>query len=104
MKWLFVFLGTAFGLFADIASRRWTMRLGNWNLIWALTGYLLATLAWFGVIWHYKSLARAGTVWTASQCLVAVLAGVFFFGEHLSTKETLGVFFTLLGIVLVSGF
>lgn len=99
---------------ATLSFLSWFFLGENKNFLGALgkinwTGYALG-LSMVGLEIGYIFMYRAGwKISTASllaNCLVAVallLIGLFFYREHLSLRQFLGIIFCLLGSVLIMG-
>lgn len=103
MIWMFLVGGVITGIAGDILSKRW-LESDNASLVaYALTAYVVGCLFWFGILKKSgNSLAKAGAIWTVSQCVVAVLVGVVLFGEELDSRACVGVFFGILSVVLLT--
>jgi drug/metabolite transporter (DMT)-like permease len=68
----------------------------------AVTLYLLQVLLFVVVFTSGWKLSVVGVVQIALYAAVTIAAGIFLFGEVLSLRQTLGLFFALIGVVLLS--
>ena len=65
--------------------------------------YALTALGWFYALAHLK-LAVVGVIYSVSTVLLLTLLGAFYFREHLSYMEILGLVLALLSLILLARF
>lgn len=103
MMWLFLAGGVITGIIGDVLSKRWLLDANERFMASALLMYIVGCLCWFGLLRRSgNSLAKAGAIWTVSQCVVAVLVGMVIFGEVLDMRARVGVFLGILAVVLLT--
>ena len=102
MPWVFplIFL-ILFELVADVFSKEYALK-GNWYF-WAaaITGYILANVFWLWSIRTGSGLAREAVILAVGSAVVAVLIGIYFFHEHASRFQVLGMIMGVLSLILI---
>lgn len=76
------------------------------NIKWFLLGllvYMFLAFGWFYTMKHIK-LSSLGVIYSLTTVLLLVAVGVFYFHEHLNTREIIGVTLAILSVCLLSRF
>ena len=103
MKYLFfslILLAVLFEVAADILFKKWSVDNRSLLLAIGVLLYMIGTVAWAYSL-KLEYLSKAVTVFTVLNFILVLLAGVFFFDEHLSVMNKIGIALGLASIVLV---
>ena len=91
-----------FEAIADILAKEWS--LGNRSIIYAalsLLAYLLANSSWLIALKYGSGLARGATIFSVASAVLAVIIGLVFYKEHLSSIQLTGVVLGIFAILLI---
>ena len=80
-----------FELFADIASKQWSMN-GGW-MLWstALGLYVLDNIFWLSALKNGAGLGRGAMIFSISSAILALIIGLLFFKESITRIQTFGM-------------
>src|SRR3989344_4841571 len=95
--YIFIFLGVLLEVGGDFFFKKWSIEHKTSILILGLLIYFSGAYFW-AMSLRYEGLAKAVTIFTILNMILAVLLGVLYFNEELSLVNRLGV---LLGIVSI---
>ena len=91
-----------FEAIADIFAKEWS--LGNRSFVYALlslVAYLLANSSWLIALKYGSGLARGAIIFSVASAILAVIIGLVFYKEHLSTLQILGACLGIFSIILL---
>jgi drug/metabolite transporter (DMT)-like permease len=95
-----IFVAVAFEVIADIFFKKWALAERNAFLIAGLALYFIGTVIWAYSL-KFEDLSKAIVVFVVLNLILAVLAGVYFFGETLTAMQKVGVILGILSVVLI---
>ena len=91
-----------FELVADILAKEWSLRTQVWWLgAAALVAYVVCNSFWLLALKNGSGLGRGAVVFSISSALLAVIIGLFWYGEKLSPLQATGIFIGLIALVLI---
>lgn len=90
----------AFELVGDYYFKKWSIMNSYAVLGFGLFMYFIGTVFW-AVSLKYESLSKSIIIWLLLNLLGAIIIGVYFFGEELSTVNKLGILLGILSVILV---
>lgn len=99
--------GIAFSALAQV-SIKYSARFEPWKLSWILVMttaaiFYGASFLAYSFILRAQDLARTGPLMTVSVMTIAVLAGVFLFGEKIGIRQGIGIILALAAVILLAG-
>ena len=99
----YVLIGTIalFDLLAVLAGKMWIITgksfyIGLTSLGFAIAGYF------FALSLKYEDVAIVNVIWISLSIILVALMGHYFFKEHLSSMDILGMAAILFGVVLLN--
>lgn len=97
--WLVV-SGVFFAL-GEWSSKKWAIQPGWKEALAVVASYVACTLCWLPAIRQTNHLSSTGTLWSAASLVTTVAIGLAF-GEHLGSRQVIGIFFAVVAIILLS--
>ncbi len=90
-----------FELFADIFSKEYSLK-GHWYL-WAgaLLGYIVANIFWLWGIRSGSGLARGATIFSVGSAIIAIIIGLYFYGETVNKFQVFGMILGVIALILI---
>jgi multidrug transporter EmrE-like cation transporter len=90
-----------FELIADIFAKEWSLK-GN-PLFWilSLSGYVIANAFWLFAIKSGSGLARGATIFSVASAVLAIIIGLVFYRESVTTIQVIGMIVGLIAIILI---
>lgn len=102
MFWVFpiIFL-IIFELIADVFAKEYSLK-GHWYL-WAaaILGYIIANAFWLWGIRSGSGLARGAIIFSVASAVVAVILGLYFYGEATNKTQIIGMILGVLSLILI---
>ena len=90
-----------FEMVADIFSKEYSLR-GHWYLwLGGLIGYVIANMFWLWGIKSGSGLARGATIFAVSSAIVAMMIGIYFYGEETNKFQITGMVLGVLSLILI---
>lgn len=86
---------------ADILFKKWALSNNLNLLIYGILLYAISS-AVFAWVLKFESLSKAVVIFTVLNFILAVLAGVFLFKEHLAYRHIAGIILGLISVALLS--
>ncbi|TSC58881.1 MAG: hypothetical protein Greene041619_259 [Candidatus Peregrinibacteria bacterium Greene0416_19] len=99
---VWLLLSALFFAWGEYTSKQWGYAPSLSLTLMTVGIYALGTLAWLPALLHNNHLAIMGTAWLLLATIATVAIGIFVFHEHVSTVKMIGIFFSLLSLVLLS--
>ncbi len=102
MFWIFpISLLIIFEVVADIFSKEYSLK-GSWYLwVGAILGYIIANIFWLWSIRIGSGLARGAIIFSVGSAILAVIIGLYFYGETTNKLQIVGMLLGLLSLVLI---
>ena len=100
--WVFpLSLLIVFEVIADIFAKEWSLK--NNPLFWvaSLLGYVIANAFWLYAMKNGSGLARGATIFSVASAILAILIGIVFYRESVTTIQLVGMIVGLVAIVLI---
>lgn len=90
-----------FEIIADIFSKEYALK-SNWYY-WALAilGYIIANIFWLWAIKSGSGLARGAIVFSVTSAIVAIIIGLYFYGEETNKVQIIGMVVGALSLILI---
>ena len=90
-----------FEIVADVFAKEYSLK-DHWYL-WAgaLLGYVIANMFWLWGIKSGSGLARGATIFSISSAVVAIIIGIYFYGEQTNKFQIMGIILGMLSLVLI---
>ena len=103
--YLFLAVAVLFEGTADLLFRKWGIArqagTGSWMFFaFSLAVYVIGSVSW-GLSLQYQAVSRGIIAFAVLNVLMVAAAGVWLFGEHLSTVNRIGIVLGTLSLVLV---
>ena len=90
-----------FEIVADIFAKEYSLR-DNWYFGGgALLAYVLANMFWLWAIKSGSGLARGATIFGVASAIIAVLIGLYFYGEEANKFQLAGMALGVLALILI---
>lgn len=102
MLWLVpIGLLILFEIIADILAKEYSLS-GHWYLwLSALLGYVVANIFWLWGIRTGSGLARGAVIFSVLSAILAVIIGLYFYGEDTNKVQITGMILGALSLVLI---
>lgn len=94
-------LADAAVIWSDVLAKRWVLGQGFGYLAAAFALCNVSVASWFVFFKLHGELGRAAAVWNSSGIAVAVIIGVAYFQERMTTTSWTGLALCLAGVVLL---
>ncbi|KKS04386.1 MAG: hypothetical protein UU82_C0024G0002 [Candidatus Nomurabacteria bacterium GW2011_GWC2_41_8] len=90
-----------FEIVADIFAKEYSLR-DNWYF-WggALLAYVLANMFWLWAIKSGSGLARGAIIFSVSSAVLAIIIGLYFYGEQTNKFQFMGMILGVLALILI---
>ena len=100
--WL-VFLGLVIicEIVADVFSKEWSLKPHFYFLIGGIGFYLIANMAWLFSLKYGSGLARGVSIFSVSCTILAIIIGVVFYKEEVSSLQVIGMILGVIALVLI---
>jgi drug/metabolite transporter (DMT)-like permease len=100
--WVLFLLGLIlFESLADIFAKEFSIHNRPWLAVVAIMLYVLANSSWLLSLRNQSTLAISANIFSIASGLIALLIGVYMYGEILSNKQLLGVVLGLVSLALM---
>lgn len=102
MIWIVPLIGLiAFELIADVFAKEYSLKGGP--LLWCLSilGFVIANSFWLYSLKNGAGLARVATIFAVSTALLAIIIGIYFYDEKLSSFQSAGIIVGIISLVLI---
>ena len=86
---------------ADIFAKKYGMEQKAKWFILSLMGYVLANASWLMYMVRHNKLAWSANVFSVSSGILAVIIGVYFYGEVLTITQMLGIILGVISLCLL---
>lgn len=93
-------LAVAFEVVADVLFKKWAIESKNLLFIIGMLIYVVGTIFWAFSL-KYEFLSKSISIFTVSNLIILVLAGVIIFKEDLSLINKIGIGLGILSVILV---
>lgn len=90
-----------FEIIADIFSKEYSLKGYWWLWVGALLGYVLANVFWLWSIKSGSGLARGATIFGVSSAIIALVIGLYFYGEETNKLQIAGMVLGVCSLVLI---
>ena len=102
MPWLIpISLLILFEVIADIFSKEYALK-GHWFLwVAAISGYIVANAFWLWGIRTGSELARGAIIFSVGSAILAVVVGLYFYGESTNKVQVIGMILGALSLILI---
>lgn len=90
-----------FEIIADIFSKEYSLKGYWWLWAGALLGYVLANVFWLWSIKSGSGLARGATIFGVSSAIIALVIGLYFYGEETNKLQIAGMVLGVCSLVLI---
>lgn len=90
-------------LTADFLGKQWTMSKKSILFKASLSLYVLGNVFWLYSILNGVGLARGTIIFAVGQEMAAVLMGILYFKEKMSSKQKIGILLGMFTIALMGG-
>lgn len=97
---ILIFIAVLFEVAADVLFKKWALEDSKLMLSAGLGLYFIGTVIWAYSLKH-DELSKAIIVFVVFNLILAVLAGVYIFGESLTTVQKVGIALGILSVVLL---
>ncbi len=97
---ILLILAVAFEVISDVLFKKWSMENKSWLLFVGLSIYAFGTLLWAFSL-KGELLSKAIVIFTILNLVGVVLIGIFFFKEHLTIVQKIGILLGIVAVVLV---
>lgn len=97
---LLIGLAVLIEAFGDILFKEWSLHDSKWLFVAAFVVYALGSIPW-ALSLKYGLLSRSIVIFTVLNVLIVAVAGLLLFKEQLSIANFVGIFLSVLGIVLI---
>ncbi len=86
---------------ADVFAKEYSLR-GHWYLfLGGLLGYVIANSFWLWGMRSGSGLARGAIIFSVSSAIVALIIGVYFYGEETNKFQIAGMVLGLVALLLI---
>ena len=102
MFWIFpISLLIIFEVIADIFAKEYSLR-SHWYL-WAgaILAYIVANIFWLWGIKSGSGLARGAIIFSVASAILAVIIGLYFYGEHTNKIQMAGMILGAISLILI---
>lgn len=82
-------------------SKQWALSHDFSDAIKAFGTYSCSTVAWIGIMYHYREIFVASVLWELSCVLIAGFIGLYLFKERPSNTQLAGAFLGLISIFML---
>ena len=90
-----------FEFIADFLAKEYSLNGGHFFWIMAIMGYVIGNSFWLYAISHGSELSRGAMIFSVGSAVLAVLLGVLFFKEKVSSLEVAGLVLGIASLVLL---
>jgi EamA domain-containing membrane protein RarD len=90
-------------LTADFLGKQWTLHKKSVLFKASLSLYVLGNAFWLYAIMNGVGLARGITIFAVGQEMTAVLMGILYFKEKMSSKQKIGILLGMFTIAIMGG-
>ncbi len=90
-----------FEVIADIFSKEYALKGHWWLWISAIIGYVIANSFWLWGIRSGSGLARGAVIFSVASAIVAVIIGLYFYGEQTNKVQIAGMVIGALSLILI---
>lgn len=88
---LFIVLLVIFEAIADIFAKEWSLKQSTLLWICAIGAYIIANTFWLFALKGGSGLARGAMIFSVVSAILALIIGVYFYGERLGIIEYIGI-------------
>ena len=90
-----------FEIIADIFAKEYSLK-GHWYLwLGAILGFIIANIFWLWGIRTGSGLARGAIIFSVSSAIIAVLIGLYFYGEQTNKFQIAGMILGAFSLILI---
>lgn len=97
---VFIFIGAAIEVFADIFFKIWNDKGGNHLIVLGIVLYLIGTGCWVASL-KYETFTKSGVIFLLLNIILLSLTGLFFFKDDLSIINKVGILLGIVSIIMV---
>lgn len=90
-----------FEVVADIFAKEYALKGHWWLWLSAILGYIVANTFWLWSIRTGSGLARGAIIFSVGSAILAVIIGLYFYGEHTNKIQILGMILGALSLTLI---
>jgi multidrug transporter EmrE-like cation transporter len=100
--WIFpLSLLIVFEVVADIFAKEWSLKDKPIFWICSILAYIIANTFWLFAIKNGSGLARGATIFSVASAIIAILIGLVFYKESVTTIQFIGMIVGLIAIILI---
>src|ERR1035437_5619303 len=100
--WIFpLSLLIIFEAVADIFAKEWSLKDNPVFWICSISGYIIANTFWLYAIKNGSGLARGATIFSVASAIIAILIGLVFYKESITTIQFVGMVVGIIAIILI---
>ncbi len=99
---LFIGLLITFEAVADVFSKKYSLSGTYVHWLLAIGAYVVANAFWLMAIRRGSGLARGAVLFSVGSAVVAVLIGLLWYKEHVSTLQLVGIGVGIISIALIA--
>jgi multidrug transporter EmrE-like cation transporter len=102
MPWItpLIFL-IIFEILADIFAKEYALK-SHWYLwVGAILAYVIANSFWLSSIKSGSGLARGATIFGVTTAIIAIIIGLYFYGEQASRFQIAGMILGTISLILI---
>lgn len=90
-----------FEIIADVFAKEYALK-GNWYFwISAILAYVIANAFWLWSIRSGSGLARGAIIFSVCSAILAIIIGLYFYGEETNKIQIAGMFVGALSLILI---
>lgn len=100
--WLpLLILVIVFELIADVFSKEWSLHPKISLLVGGILFYLIANLSWLFALRYGAGLARGVSIFSVVCTIIAIIIGLLFYKESVSSMQLLGIVLGAISLLLI---
>ena len=102
MFWIIPIIFLIFSeIVADVFAKEYSLKNRWYFWVGALVAYLIATVFWLWSIKSGSGLARGVTIFSVASAILAVIIGLYFYGEQANRFQIAGILLGTLSLILI---
>lgn len=101
LVWLII--SALFFASGEYLSKSWALNPTLLKVVLTILAYAVSSLMWLPAIYQKNQLAIMGTIWLLLGTVATVAIGILVFREQLTLAQGFGLFFAIIGMILLSG-
>lgn len=90
-----------FEVIADVFAKEYALKGYWWFWVGAILAYLIANAFWLWSIRSGSGLARGAIIFSVSSAILAIIIGLYFYGEETDKIQVMGMIIGALSLILI---